>query len=192
MYSYLAADFSSTEIETAIHQLKGTSAPGPDGISALFFHKYWEIVGKDIIDFTLSILNKGGSPEKINFTYISLIPKVSSPSTPSEFRPISLCNVVMKIITKTIASRIKVILPKIVNDAQSAFLAGRLITDNSLLAFEAFHYLKKPRHSGNCNNPFFTSYFIIYLCVLMYSYVINCLYVYFWSGIVEFSVRRVF
>jgi len=68
---------------------------------------------------------------------------------PFEFRPISLCNVILKIITKTLANRIKQVLPNIINDQQSAFLPGRLITDNSLIVFETFHYINKPRKKNN-------------------------------------------
>lgn len=149
MFSYLDAPFTEKEVVDATFQLKGNSAPGPDGMSALFYHKYWDIVGQDIISYTLNILNHGHCLDHINYTYISLIPKISHPSTPSDFRPISLCNVLLKIITKTLANRIKTTLPKIVHEAQSAFLPGRLITDNSLLAFEAFHYIKKKRQSSN-------------------------------------------
>jgi hypothetical protein len=48
----------------------------------------------------------------------------------------------LKIITKTIANRIKSILPEVISPQQSAFLPGRLISDNTLIAFETFHYLK--------------------------------------------------
>jgi len=97
----------------------------------------------------LNILNNHGNLKDINHTYISLIPKVKCPMFPFEFRPISLCNVILKIITKTLANRIKQVLPNIINDQQSAFLPGRLITDNSLIVFETFHYINKPRKKNN-------------------------------------------
>jgi hypothetical protein len=91
----------------------------------------------------LNILNNHGSLKYINHTYISLIPKVKS-----DFRPISLCNVILKIITKTLANRIKQILPNIITDQQSTF-PERLFTDNSLIVFETFHYINKPRKKNN-------------------------------------------
>lgn len=60
-----------------------------------------------------------------------------------EFRPISLCNVLFKIIIKTIAKRLKLVLPQIVMPFQSDFVPGRLITNNALIAFETFHYMWK-------------------------------------------------
>lgn len=91
------------------------------------------------------ILNHSRDPEDINKTFIALIPKGKNPALPKDFRPISLCNVVMKIVTKTIADRIKKILPDIIDEEQSAFVKGRLITDNALIAMECFHWLKKKK-----------------------------------------------
>ena len=95
--------------------------------------------------FALKILNGGGNPSNINYIYICLIPKKKKPKVPGDFRPISLCNVIFKIITKTIANRLKLILLDIIGKFQSAFVPGRLITDNALLAFESFHYMREKK-----------------------------------------------
>lgn len=76
-----------------------------------------------------------------------LIPKVFNPSHPSEFRPISLCNVILKIVTKTIKKRIKKFLPTVISENQSAFISNRLITNNILVAFEAFHKFYKTHNT---------------------------------------------
>jgi hypothetical protein len=146
MKDYLSQDFTAAEVSFATHQLKGNAAPGPDGLNASFYQTYWDIIGGEITQTALQILNNGGSPSSYNDTYICLIPKHKKPMTPADFRPIALCNVMLKIITKTIANRIKNILPEIISPQQSVFLPGRLISDNTLLAFETFHHLK---HNNN-------------------------------------------
>uniref|UniRef100_A0A5B7AER2 Reverse transcriptase domain-containing protein n=1 Tax=Davidia involucrata TaxID=16924 RepID=A0A5B7AER2_DAVIN len=108
--------------------------------------KILEYCWGDLTNMVLDFLNKGvGSLEGINRTYIVLIPKVNNPRKISEFRPISLCNVVYKIISKMLANRLKSILPDIIDESQSAFVPGRLISVNILVAFEIIHCLKNRR-----------------------------------------------
>jgi hypothetical protein len=140
-HDYLQKDFTAEEVYQAIKDMKSLAAPGPDGLPALFYHTYWDIIGQDITKETLHILNNNGNPAAFNNTHICLIPKINNPLIPSDFRPISLCNVTLKIITKTIANRLKPILHDIISPNQSAFIPGRLISDNTLIASEIFHYL---------------------------------------------------
>lgn len=84
----------------------------------------------------------------INRTNVALIPKVKTRQYMTQFRPISLCNVLYKIGSKVLANRLKPLLMNIISPLHSAFVPGRLISDNSLVAFEIFHFLKQ-RRRGN-------------------------------------------
>jgi hypothetical protein len=75
-----------------------------------------------------------------------LIPKTNKPECMKDLRPISLCNVVYKLVSKMLASRLKEILGEIISPNQSAFVPGRLITYNILLAYECTHFMRNKKH----------------------------------------------
>ena len=121
MNQKLISTFTRDEVEAALKQMHPTKAPGPDGMSAIFFQKYWDVVENDIMCMVLNVLNSNMSIADINRANITLIPKINSPSRMSDFRPISLCNVVYKLVSKILANRLKIILSQIISENQSAF-----------------------------------------------------------------------
>ena len=122
-----------------------TKLLGLDGMSPIFYQKYWDVVGRNVIDCVLNTLNTRVMPPGLNETFICLIPKVKSPQKITEFCPISLCNVSYKIISKVLANRLNKILVDVINESQSAFVPGRQITDNVLVAFETMHCINGKR-----------------------------------------------
>ena len=80
-----------------------------------------------------------------NATFLTLIPKEQGADSPRKFRPISLCNVVLKIITKVMANRLKPILLELISQEQSRFVEGRQIMDGILLTQEMIHSLKQTK-----------------------------------------------
>ena len=126
-------------------------APGPDGMTALFFQYSWHILKKDLLEMVNSFLISGKLDTRLNITNICLIPKKERPTRMTELRPISLCNVGYKIISKVLCQRLKVCLPSLISETQSAFVPGRLISDNILIAQEMFHGL---RTNKSCQDKF--------------------------------------
>ena len=92
-----------------------TKAPRPDGMNALFYQKFWHVVGKDVVTAVLDFLSDGILLPALNHTNIVLIPKVKNPEKMSDFRLISLCNVIYKIISNVLANRLKQVLPNIIS-----------------------------------------------------------------------------
>lgn len=138
--------FSLTDVREAVFDMGPCKVPGPDGFHASFFQRLWHVVGNQV-QACLGVLNGNNSVQSLNSTHIILIPKKKHPVKVSDFRPISLCNVIYKVISKVLANRLKPVLGSLVSESQSAFVPGRLISDNVAVAFELVHSLKK-RNNG--------------------------------------------
>lgn len=93
----------------------------------------------------LKVLNNSYDPNEMNKTFTTLILKCKNSSIPKEFRPISVCNVIRKLVTEVITNRLKAILLEVISHEHSAFLKCRMITDNALISLKCFHWMKKKK-----------------------------------------------
>lgn len=107
MRNALAQPYTSEEVGAAITEMAPLKAPSPNGMPFLFYQCYWSNVGMDITQAVLSSLNSSSILKSINHTFNTLIPKVQNPKRVMEFRPISLGNVIYKIVSKVIANHLK-------------------------------------------------------------------------------------
>lgn len=129
------------EIKEAVFDINPNKCPGPDGMTGHFFQQFWETMSSEITEMVTSFFTTGKLEEDINKTNICLIPKKLSAKSLDEFRPISLCNVAYKVVSKLLSKRLKKILPSIITETQAAFVEERLISDNILIAHELLHAL---------------------------------------------------
>lgn len=138
----LLRDITEEEVKGAIFQMHPDKARGPDGMTHAFYQKHREIVGKDVVRMVREFFQSGDITTDLNTTNIVLIPKKNQPVMVGDLRPIALCNVLMKVITKVLANQLKKLLNMVVSDTQSVFILGRLISDNIMVSYEVMHYLK--------------------------------------------------
>jgi hypothetical protein len=116
---------SEEEIFEALNSLGSTKAPGPDGFTALFYKKYWSIIKADVLLCIWNFFSNNSLQRGQNHTFIALIPKLSGSHSTHQLRPISLCNIIYKIISKILANRLKIFLPKIISPFQSSFCSKK-------------------------------------------------------------------
>ena len=146
MNQALLRPFVGDEVWQVMFQMHLLKSPSLNGISPFFFQKCWHVVGGDVTEAVLLVLNSGHVLiTKMNFTYVLLIPKKKDPQAMTDYHPINLSNVVNRMVSKVLANRVKDILPNIISNAQSAFVPDRLITDNTAVAYEMLHRLRNRR-----------------------------------------------
>ena len=117
----------------------------PDGMPPFFYQYFWHVVGDSVVNCVINFLNTSVAPLNFHGTHIVLISKVKSPTKVSEYRPISLSNVIYKLASKVLANRLKTLIPSLITKNQSAFLSERLITDNVFVAFEIMNFISQKR-----------------------------------------------
>jgi hypothetical protein len=138
----LTEPFTMEEFKEAMFSMHPDKCPGPDGFSPSFFQQFWHLCGQYIFNESCIWLETGSFPSTLTLTNIALIPKGDSQASMKDWRPIALCNVIYKLVAKVLANRLKNILSKCISDNQSAFVPGRSILDNAMVAIEVVHHMK--------------------------------------------------
>ena len=133
------------EIKEAFFLLGPHKAPGPDGIPAFFFQEFWNMVKFDVINTVQAFFHSSSLFKPLNHTFINLVPKIAYPNEVTHFRPISLCNVVYKVMSELLVNRLKPIMDSLITPYQNASIQGKNISDDILLAHEILNVLRKKK-----------------------------------------------
>ncbi|KAL3839320.1 hypothetical protein ACJIZ3_023911 [Penstemon smallii] len=133
------------EIKQVLFSFASDKSPGPDGLPALFYKHFWSTTGTALIQVVQHFFRTGYMLKTLNHTFVALIPKIPNASRVDQFRPISLCNISYKVISKILANRLKPLLKKIISPNQMAFVEGRTINENTIISHEIMHYMHNRR-----------------------------------------------
>ena len=146
----LIKEVTIDEIQRVLFSMPRDKSSGPDGYTVEFFKAAWQTVGPEFIIAVKSFFAKGFLPKGINTTILALIPKRLEARETKDYLPISCCNVLYKVVSKIIANRLKTTLPEFIALNQLAFVKGRLLIENLLLATEIVKEYHKESISERC------------------------------------------
>ena len=127
---------SHEEITRVLLRLNPNKAPGPDGFTSGFYKAAWDIVGSEVITSILQFFTSSYLPTAANSTILSLVPKRPGASLITDYRPISCLNTIYKTISRLLVKRLKPLLSDYIVPNQTAFVKGRLLVENTVLASE--------------------------------------------------------
>lgn len=132
-----------SEVKEALFEMKPDKSPGHDGMTPAFFQHHCDVLDNEVTKFCDSFVQSGIFPIVCNRTQIVMIPKKSKPEFMGDLRQISLCNIIYKTAAKVLANHLKPIMCELISESQNAFVLGRLISDNIMVAYEIHNYLKR-------------------------------------------------
>ena len=137
--SFLVESFTHKEIDDVVGALPNNKSPGPDGFNSKFIKKCWPFIKKDFYDLCNQFHQGSLCLQSINSSHITLIPKKDDACTVNDFRPISLLNCTLKLITKLLANRLQTVILDLIHTNQYGFIKSRSIQACVAWAFEYLH-----------------------------------------------------
>jgi len=137
----LTTEVTLEEVRRAIMSIKAYKSLGLDGFQPFFFKMYWEIMKKDFWDLVHDTFKNGFYEDKIVETLIVLVPKIDHPKHFKDFKPISLCNVIYKIITKVIVQRLRPFLDELISPLYGSFIPSHGTIENAIVAQEIIYFM---------------------------------------------------
>jgi hypothetical protein len=140
---HLNRPIEAEEVRSALFSMSPWKAPGPDGYPAGFYQQAWDIIKPSVFEFVSQVWMNPCLLDEVNYTDICLIPKVAQPEYVNQFRPISLCNTLYKIVSKVVVSRLKEYISILVSPFQTGFIPGRSIHENIVVAQEVVHSMQR-------------------------------------------------
>lgn len=143
--SALTKQVTKEEVYQAHMNMKSYKSLGADGFQPIFFKMFWDEVGDDVWSFVRNAFEQGHFDPRVAEALMVLITKVDVPSSFKDFRPISLCNVIYKLLSKVLVARLRPYLSALVSPHQSSFIPGRGTVDNAIVLQEIVYSMSRSR-----------------------------------------------
>jgi len=143
----LTHPFTVEEFKEAIFSMHPDKSPGPDSLNPAFFQWFWNEIHSDVYSSASSWLDSSSLPPELNATNIVLSPRGDNPESMKDLCPISLCNVLYKVISKVLANCLRPLINEWISPEQAAFVHSCSVMDNALTAFETLHHMHCKRKS---------------------------------------------
>ncbi|XP_026378811.1 uncharacterized protein LOC113273280 [Papaver somniferum] len=137
------------DIKKIIFEMDPESTRGPDGFSGIFYRSCWEILKQDLVESIQYCWRRKFISKGMNSSFLFLLPKTQVAKTANHFRPIGLSNVIFKIFTNIITSKMSELMKKVISPQQVAYFKGRSIHENVILASELVNEMKFKRRGVN-------------------------------------------
>lgn len=150
--AWLEDPFTREEIDSVVKNLPNDKAPGPDGFNNDFIKKCWHFIKEDFYELCAAFQNNSVCLQSINDSFITLVPKIDAAQRVGDFRPISLLNCSIKLITKLLANRLQTIILQLVHQNQYGFIRTRTIQDCIAWSFEYLHLCTIQRRKLRSSN----------------------------------------
>jgi hypothetical protein len=135
----LGSAFTDEEVRKVVFGSYADGAPSPDGLSFMFYQKFWDIIKEDLIAMFNAWFRNDLDLFRLKFAMITLIAKENDAKSMKKFRPISLLNCSFKIFTKVLINRLARIIDRLISYHQSTFIRGRFILEGVVTAHEVIH-----------------------------------------------------
>lgn len=134
------------EVYQTLRSMSHGKSPSPDGMNVEFYLFYWNLIGGHLFNAISYFFNTGSLPHSWGKTYVALDPKIAHPISVKDFRPISLCNVCYKLISKILDNRLKLVIHTLIGPERSGFIHGCGAIDSIIIGQEIAHNLETELH----------------------------------------------